>query len=154
MQHNEHELPQVEAMARELGVDFLTLKTVDIPAVHGRKWIPAGRPATRPLPAVRVRDRHPATPRPRVPLRPSLEARVTLQAGGEIVACEYDYRNDAAFGTLSPGGSVVESGRARPPPASAARSTGEVVVLPGLHVRGRTHGRPDLLSRRRPPAGS
>ena len=106
MQHNEHELPMVEAMARELGVDFLTLKTVDMPAVHGAdidtRWAPGDARYQRYEYETGTRRRRARAFRCVRPWK-----RVTLQAGGEIVACEYDYRNDAAFGTLSPGGSVA-----------------------------------------------
>ena len=119
MQHNEHELPQVEAMARELGVDFLTLKTVDMPAVHGpevdTRWAPGDARFQRYEYETGTRRRRARAFRCVRPWK-----RVTLQAGGEIVACEYDYRNDAAFGTLSPGGSVMEIWKG----AAAARFRG------------------------------
>lgn len=119
MQHNEHELPQVEAMGRESGVDSLTLKTVDMPGVHGAdvdtRWAPGDARYQRYEYETGTRRRRARVFRCVRPWK-----RVTLQAGGEVVACEYDFRNDCSFGTFTPGASVMDSWKS----ADAARFRG------------------------------
>jgi MoaA/NifB/PqqE/SkfB family radical SAM enzyme len=106
MQHNEHELPLVEAKAREWGVDHLTLKTVDMPAVFGpdldHRWAPDDVRFQRYEYEAGTRRRRARDFRCVRPWK-----RITLAADGAVVACEFDYRNDCPHGTFAPGASAL-----------------------------------------------
>ena len=106
MKHNEREIPRMREIARELRVDFLSFKTVDMPPARGSDLDPRYAPG-----AERYRRyayegrgfRH--VRRPFVCFRPW--KRITLDALGEIIPCEYDYKNIHSFGTIAGGASAV-----------------------------------------------
>lgn len=99
MRHNEHELDRVRERAREQEVDYFSIKSVDLPSDRGtdldRVHIPRNEEYHR---YEYVRGSFERKPRTFTCMRPW--KRITLQAGGEIVACEYDYRNECSFGTI------------------------------------------------------
>jgi len=107
MKQNESELPQVTAMARELGVDHLTLKTVDLPADIGAdldgQWAPEEQKFKRYEyleGSFRRKRRRFNCVRP--------WKRITLDAAGTVIACEFDYRNLAPFGVVGRDGTATD----------------------------------------------
>ena len=103
MRHNEAELPAVRALAAKLGVDFFTLKTVDMHPDEGFELDKTYAPEKT---GYRRYDYDKNTftrkERPFVCMRPW--KRVTLEASGEVIACEYDYKNEHSFGNIGPMG--------------------------------------------------
>jgi len=99
MKHNESQLPLAEKMARELGVDFFSIKSVDMPPALGNNLDSAYRPEEEKF---RRYDYEGGTyTRIRKPfecMRPW--KRLTLDALGEIISCEYDYKNLYSFGKI------------------------------------------------------
>ena len=100
MRHNEKELQAVHQLARELGVDFFAVKTVDMPAALGANLDPSFAPANEryqryAYEAGSFQRRN----RPFTCMRPW--KRITLDALGEIIPCEYDHRNFHSFGRIN-----------------------------------------------------
>lgn len=106
MRQNEPELPLVEKMARELGADFFSVKTVDMPVPLGSRLDHTYRPDQTEyrryeyLPGTYIRQQ-----RPFQCMRPW--KRVTLDALGEVISCEYDYKDQYSFGSIMGESSVV-----------------------------------------------
>jgi radical SAM protein with 4Fe4S-binding SPASM domain len=102
MQHNEAELPLAEKMAGELGADFFSIKTVDMPPVLGKNLDQTYRPRKKKyrrydyIDNTYVREKKPFQC-----MRPW--KRVTLDSSGEIISCEYDYKNLHSFGNIGNG---------------------------------------------------
>ncbi|MGD0020737.1 MAG: radical SAM protein [Smithellaceae bacterium] len=105
MRHNEAEVPEARELARKLGVDFFTLKTVDM---HPDKGVELDKTFAPENTGYRRYDYDKETftrkERPFVCMRPW--KRVTLEASGEVIACEYDYKNKDSFGNIVPRGSL------------------------------------------------
>jgi radical SAM protein with 4Fe4S-binding SPASM domain len=105
MRHNEAEVPEAHDLARKLGVDFFTLKTVDMPPDIGCELDKTYAPEKT---NHRRYDYDKGTftrkERPFVCMRPW--KRVTLEASGEVIACEYDYKNKHSFGNIGPMGTL------------------------------------------------
>lgn len=99
MRHNESEIPAARDMARKLGVDYFTLKTVDMPSVLGSGLDQAYAPEES---GYRRYEYDAGTftrkEKPFVCMRPW--KRITLEASGEVIPCEYDYRNEHSFGNI------------------------------------------------------
>ncbi len=99
MKHNEHEIPRIKELAKALEVDFLTFKTVDMPPALGETLDSQYAPDE-----VRYRryayeqEGYRRISQPFVCLRPW--KRVTMDALGEIIPCEFDYKNAHSFGNL------------------------------------------------------
>jgi len=107
MRQNEHELPLAEELARDLGVDFFSIKSVDTPSPIGpdldRDYRPEQARYCRYdyVDGTNVRKR-----RPFRCMRPW--KRITLDAMGEVISCEYDYRDLHSFGNISDGRRVLD----------------------------------------------
>jgi radical SAM protein with 4Fe4S-binding SPASM domain len=102
MRQNEGELDQAYRMARELGVDSFAVKTVDMPPALGRNLDRLFAPGNQVLQRYAYEEE--GFRRKRLPficMRPW--KRMTLDALGEIIPCEYDYRNGHSFGSLMSG---------------------------------------------------
>jgi radical SAM protein with 4Fe4S-binding SPASM domain len=97
MQHNEAEMEATRNLARGLGVDYFTLKTVDMPIARGkdldRTFAPDNLDYRRYAYDQKTFQRQ---PKPFTCMRPW--KRITMDALGEIIPCEYDYKNDHSFG--------------------------------------------------------
>jgi radical SAM protein with 4Fe4S-binding SPASM domain len=108
MRHNEHEIDQVRQLAQDLGVDYFTIKTVDLP-------VPANdNPDSEYVPTQESLRRYEYSgpdfirkARPFDCMRPW--KRITLDSGGRIIPCEYEYRSLYAFGNIRSGGSAIDS---------------------------------------------
>jgi radical SAM protein with 4Fe4S-binding SPASM domain len=115
MRQNEDELPAVERMAAELGADFFSIKSVDLPPEFGpeldRKYLPADDRYRRYQYVEGTYDRK---AQPFACVRPW--KRITMDASGELISCEYDFRNRHGFGRVGGTDSaqaVWKSGTAR-----------------------------------------
>ena len=100
MKHNEKELPLMKRLAEELEVDFLTLKTVDLPPARGVDL--DGNYAPQNCKYQRYDYENGSYKRKKKPficMRPW--KRITLDALGEIISCEFDYTNRHTFGNLN-----------------------------------------------------
>ncbi|MDI6742845.1 MAG: radical SAM protein [Smithella sp.] len=100
MRHNESEIPLARELAKNLGVDYFTLKTVDMnpqtgveldeiyapEEVHYRRYEYDGNSFER------KQKRF-------VCMRPW--KRITLEASGEVIPCEYDYLNRYSLGNIA-----------------------------------------------------
>ena len=100
MQHNEAEMRQVEDLAKELGADFFATKSVDMPVARGENLDAQYRPEDDDL---RRYEYIPGTyQRKEVAFRCMRPwKRITLDSSGEIISCEYDYKNALSFGNIS-----------------------------------------------------
>jgi len=108
MRHNEHEIDQVHQLAKDLGVDYFTVKTVDLP-IPGRddldsEYVPNQESLRRYeysgtdfIRKTRIFEC----------MRPW--KRITLDSGGRIIPCEYDYLGVHPFGNIASGGAAIES---------------------------------------------
>jgi len=107
MRHNEHEIPLIETIAKELKVDYLTFKTVDLVPELGadldNQYAPSIEKFRRYEYDVSTFRRK---SRPFKCIRPW--KRITLDALGEIISCEYDYKNSHSFGNLNDGLSALD----------------------------------------------
>lgn len=112
MQHNEQELPRMKEVAKELGVNFLSFKTVDMPPVRGEAFDQLYAPEND-----RYRrygyetGTYQRIKKPFVCMRPW--KRIALDASGEIIPCEYDYKNIHSFGNLQQHDSVLSIWKGR-----------------------------------------
>lgn len=100
MQHNEGEMEATRNLARQLGADYFTLKTVDMPRDRGRELDRSYAPDN---PEYRRYDYERGTfqrrSKPFTCMRPW--KRITMDALGEIIPCEYDYKNAHSFGNAA-----------------------------------------------------
>jgi radical SAM protein with 4Fe4S-binding SPASM domain len=100
MRHNETEVPEARSLARKLGVDFFTLKTVDMHPDEGFDLDKTYAPKKTNYRRYEYdQDSFTRKEKPFVCMRPW--KRVTLDAAGEVIACEYDYKNAYSFGNIS-----------------------------------------------------
>ena len=98
--HNEHEIARMRALAQELEVDFFTIKTVAMSSAPSgdldQEYVPENKD-------YRMYEYDEKSfrrkKRPFVCMRPW--KRLTLDALGEVIPCEYDYRNTHSFGNVS-----------------------------------------------------
>jgi len=112
MQHNEHEIPSMKQLAKELGVDFLSFKTVDMPPARGKAFDQQYTPKNgRYRRYLYERGGYHRVKKPFVCMRPW--KRITLDALGEIIPCEYDYKNLHSFGNIRQNESVMSLWRGR-----------------------------------------
>ncbi len=99
MRRNESELPAVERMAAELGADFFAIKSVDMPPELGPELDQAYVPAEERYRRYEyMAGTYHRKARPFTCVRPW--KRITMDAGGEVISCEYDYRNRHGFGRV------------------------------------------------------
>jgi radical SAM protein with 4Fe4S-binding SPASM domain len=102
MQHNEHELPLVKEMAHELGVDFFSIKSVDMPAGLGENLDRLYRPENEKYRRYEyINGTYIHKKKPFVCMRPW--KRIALDALGHVISCEYDYKNQHSFGIIGNG---------------------------------------------------
>ena len=98
--HNENELPQMRQLAEELKVDFFTIKTVamssDPTGTSDKNYIPKQQKYC--MYEYQHQD-FKRKKRPFVCMRPW--KRITMDAQGELISCEYDYKSLNSFGTLN-----------------------------------------------------
>ncbi len=99
MRHNEAEMAAVERLAIELGADFFSVKSVDMPPALGdeldRSFAPADTRFRRyeyEGGSYRRRKRRFVCVRP--------WKRITMESSGHVLSCEYDYRNRHTFGRV------------------------------------------------------
>lgn len=103
MKHNEHEIPAIRERARSLGVDYLSFKTVDLPTARGACLDPAYAPdEARYRRYTYEHGGYRRKAQPFVCLRPW--KRITVDAAGAVIPCEYDHRSQQAFGTIGTDG--------------------------------------------------
>jgi radical SAM protein with 4Fe4S-binding SPASM domain len=108
MKHNEHELPQVEQLAHELGVDFFSVKSVDMPENREKDLDQKYRPENDKYRRYEyVTGTYARKDKPFVCMRPW--KRITMDAQGELISCEYDYKNLHSFGNIGNGHSTLEA---------------------------------------------
>jgi radical SAM protein with 4Fe4S-binding SPASM domain len=108
MRQNEEELPLAYRLAQELGVDYFAVKSVDMPPVLGRNLDSSFAPGT---PAYQRYEYDGESfrrkKRPFTCMRPW--KRITMDALGEIIPCEYDYKNIHTFGNLTNGQTALSA---------------------------------------------
>jgi radical SAM protein with 4Fe4S-binding SPASM domain len=108
MKHNETEMHQVKKLALESSADFFSVKTVDMPQVLGGKLEEAYLPKHT---EYRRYEYDPVTTkrrkRPFECMRPW--KRVTVDARGDIIPCEYDYKATHSFGNVNTAKSVISA---------------------------------------------
>ena len=99
MRHNEHEMNDVQKIAKDLGVDYFTVKTVFIPPESDNKLDPVYAPVSRDLrwydyygPDYERKEKFFECMRP--------WKRITLDSGGRIIPCEFDFIGKYPFGVL------------------------------------------------------
>jgi radical SAM protein with 4Fe4S-binding SPASM domain len=99
MRHNEQEIPTIKEMAKELEVDFLSFKTVDLPPAREEafddQYVPDNDRYRR---YDYARGGYRRIKKPFVCMRPW--KRIVMDASGEIIPCEYDYKNVHSFGNI------------------------------------------------------
>ena len=99
MKDNEKELPQMRQLAARLGVDFFTLKTVDMHPSIGENLDGAFAPEKQEYRRYEYETAaYRRKERPFTCMRPW--KRITLDAAGEVLSCEYDYRSRHSFGNI------------------------------------------------------
>lgn len=112
MRQNEDELAAVERMAAELGADFFSIKSVDMPPELGseldREYLPVDDRYHRYEYVDGTYDRK---AQPFTCVRPW--KRITMDASGEVVSCEYDFRNRHSFGRVGGEESAVAVWKSR-----------------------------------------
>lgn len=105
MRHNEAEIEEARSLARTLGVDFFTLKTVDMHPDEGLDLDKLYAPEKSDYRRYEYdRGTFQRKERPFVCMRPW--KRITLDVSGEVIPCEYDYRNTHSFGNIDPEGAL------------------------------------------------
>lgn len=100
MRHNESEISLARELAKELGVDYFTLKTVDMNPQTGHDL--DGVYAPEKVHYRRYEYDEMSFQRKQQPfvcMRPW--KRITLDASGEVIPCEYDYLNRHSFGNIA-----------------------------------------------------
>jgi radical SAM protein with 4Fe4S-binding SPASM domain len=106
MKHNEKELPLARKLAEELNVDFFTLKTVDMHPSLGENldniYIPENQKYRR---YEYESGTYKRKQKSFTCMRPW--KRITIDALGEIIMCEYEYKDLLSFGNLNTEKSAV-----------------------------------------------
>lgn len=99
MRHNESEVPTARDLAKKLGVDYFTLKTVDMPPVLGSNLDQSYAPEKSDYRRYEYNaDTFTRKEKPFVCMRPW--KRITMDATGELIPCEYDYKNKHSYGNI------------------------------------------------------
>ena len=100
MRHNESEIPQARELAQKLGVDYFSLKTVDMPPKTGSELDKIYAPEKDNYRRYEYdKDTFQRKQKQFVCMRPW--KRVVLDATGEVIPCEYDYFNKHSFGNIN-----------------------------------------------------
>lgn len=111
-QHNEKELPLIRKIAEDLEVDFLTFKTMSMTAEFGENLDSSYVPESTKYQMYEYESKSfKRKQRPFTCMRPW--KRVTLDALGEIIPCEYEYKNLHSFGSISTEKSVISIWKGR-----------------------------------------
>ncbi|UCE19896.1 MAG: radical SAM protein [Gemmatimonadota bacterium] len=99
MKHNENEIPAIKKLAEELQIDFLTFRTVASVKALETDFCRYYLPETRDYRGYENSAEKSRRKQKRFTcMRPW--KRITLSASGEVIPCEYDYKNTHAFGAL------------------------------------------------------
>lgn len=99
MRHNESEIMQARKLAEELGVDYFLLKTVDMPPETGTDLDATYAPGKAGYRRYEYdKNSFSRKQAPFVCMRPW--KRITLNALGEVIPCEYDYLSSYSFGSI------------------------------------------------------
>ncbi len=107
MRQNEAQLPLAEEMARELEVDFFSIKSVDLPEQLGENLDRIYQPGEEKYQRYKyVKGTKTRVKKPFVCMRPW--KRFTLDASGAVISCEYDYKNLHSFGCMDNGNHGIE----------------------------------------------
>jgi radical SAM protein with 4Fe4S-binding SPASM domain len=108
MQPNEQEMKDVEKLARELGADNFAIKSVDMPPARGEQLDEKYRPEQDSLRRYEYEEgSFTRKARPFECMRPW--KRLTLDALGEVISCEYDYKDTHSFGNIAGSMSVIDT---------------------------------------------
>ncbi len=108
MHHNESERKKVEELAKELGADFFATKSVDMPIPVGEHLDEKYRPEDQTLRRYEyVAGTYKRKEQPFTCMRPW--KRITMDSSGEIISCEYDYKNSLTFGNINGEKSVMQT---------------------------------------------
>ena len=111
MKHNQHELPEIERIARRYGADMLSRKTASMPDYCG----PDADELFAPDDASYQRFQYRVGKRVRLSSeqyrcrRPW--SRMTVTSDGTVLSCEFDFNKTAPFGTGGRGRSFVQAWR-------------------------------------------
>ena len=109
---NEKDLPAMRKLAEDLNVDFFTVKTVAMNRDSSGKLDSAYVPEDRNYRMYEYQnDSFQKKERPFICMRPW--KRITLDALGEIISCEYDYRDRHSFGNLNGEGNAMDVWKSR-----------------------------------------
>jgi radical SAM protein with 4Fe4S-binding SPASM domain len=112
MQQNEEEMQAVESLAKELGADYFATKSVDMPPVLGKELDLKYRPQEETLRRYEyVDESYQRKQRKFQCMRPW--KRITLESSGEIIPCEYEYKNLHSFGNISGSNSVTATWKSK-----------------------------------------
>jgi len=97
MKHNEHEIPQVKKLARELGVDRLLIKTTQVMTLEeAKKWLPENDKYRRyelTEDEFKVKQGQGVCPRPWMT--------TLVDWDGQVVPCCFDKNGDYAMGSMA-----------------------------------------------------
>jgi radical SAM protein with 4Fe4S-binding SPASM domain len=100
MRHNEREIPSIKKLAKELDVDFLSFKTVDLPPHLGENldncYVPENQKYQKYEYEAQGFTRR---EKPFTCMRPW--KRIVVDALGDIIPCEYDYKSTHSFGKIN-----------------------------------------------------
>ena len=104
MKHNEKELPLIKQLAKELDVDFLTIRVVTTPMVFDEHMADMFLPENLKYRKYRIENAHEER-KHFTCMRPW--KRVTLSSEGCIISCEFDHKDLHPFGNVQTGKSIV-----------------------------------------------
>ena len=106
MKHNESEIPLARELAAKLGVDYFSLKTVDMHPKMGDELDRAYAPDTKDYRRYAYeQNTYLRKAAPFKCMRPW--KRITIDAAGYVIPCEYDYLNRHAFGNIQDKGALA-----------------------------------------------
>ncbi len=100
MKHNEHEIDVLRELAGKLSIDFYTLKTVDLPPQRGEKLDVSYAPDSSKYQRYEYdRNTFERKQKSFECMRPW--KRITLEALGDIIPCEMDYKSAHSYGSAN-----------------------------------------------------
>ncbi len=106
MRQNEREIPLIKKLARELDVDYLTFKAVYMPCELGEELDRNYVPENQKYRQYEYEDRNFVRKKKSFRcVRPW--KRITVDALGEVISCEFDYKSTHSFGKLKGDKSVM-----------------------------------------------
>lgn len=112
MRQNEEEWREVEKYAHELGVDLFSIKSVDMPDSRGEHLDTLYRPENEDFRRYDYeKDSFIRKKKKFVCMRPW--KRITLDAMGEVISCEYDYKNLYSWGNIKEKNNVMDAWKSK-----------------------------------------